>query len=139
MGARSGEAPFKIFAHSQRWTDFSERLYTTCWSPAEGTVMLHDQTSPSVRLSKLCPCVTSSVFPLACLFYSSTWLKTRRPSWKASLRDRSNSHLLISLMWVLIRTTPGSSCILHPKFTPSDFTFLESETQTQSLHLCCQC
>lgn len=52
-------------------------------------------------------------YPVIFLFYSSTWLKTQSPSWKASMRDHSNSHLLISLMWALTRTTPGLSNLLH--------------------------
>lgn len=48
-------------------------------------------------------------------FHSSTWLRTQSPSWKASLRDSSGSHLPISLMWEPIRMTPGMSIVLHPE------------------------
>lgn len=64
----------------------------------------------SVRLNEM-PLLC--FFSIICLLCSLTWLKTQSPSWKASLRDHWTSHLLISLMWALTRTTPGSFSCLH--------------------------
>lgn len=84
---------FKTLTPSQTQTDISGRLCATCLSrkpePTEGAVAQNEQTSPFLRLYLNHPghVACSVLFPIICLLYSSTWLKTQSPSWKASWRD----------------------------------------------------
>ena len=77
--------------------------------------------------------MTCSASLTVCLLCSLTWLKTQSPSWRASMRDHSSSPLLTSLMWALIRMTPGLASILHLKLPPAKFYF---SVRRQSVTLC---